>query len=133
MKFQVDFTPVYKAFWYTSLPNSWHILEMLQGSSLKVCKVLGEPTQISEKLELITKIMFGYKTNQQIFIGISVKISNFIWCIQNDPFCFVYTVYTECSNKVACSKDVLRYNLIRKYSVSKKNEMKIARPAFCGP
>ena len=133
MKFQVDFTPVYKAFWYTPLPNSWHILEMLQGSGLKVCKVLGEPTQISEKLELIIKIMLGYKINQQIFIGISVKISNFIWCIQNDPFCFVYTVYTGCSNKVACSKDVLRYNLIRKYSVSKKNEMKIARPAFCGP
>ena len=45
---------------------------------------------------------------------------------------FVLSIYTGCSNKVAFSKDVLRYSLIRKYSVSKKNEMKIARPAFCG-
>ena len=37
-------------------------------------------------------------------------------------FSFVLSIYTECGNKVACSKDVLRYHLFRKYSVSKKNE-----------
>ena len=45
--------------------NSWHILEMLQGSCLKVCKVLGEPTQILEKFELVTKIMVGYHGNNK--------------------------------------------------------------------
>ena len=37
-------------------------------------------------------------------------------------FSFVLSVYTECGNKVAWSKDVVRYHLLRKYSVSKKNE-----------
>ena len=41
------------------------MFEMLQGSCLKVCKVLGEHTQISEKLELVTKIMFGYYDNNK--------------------------------------------------------------------
>ena len=35
---------------------------------------------------------------------------------------FFFCFYTECGNKVAWSKDVLRYHLLRKYSVSKKNE-----------
>ena len=35
---------------------------------------------------------------------------------------FVLSIYKECCNKVACSKDVLKYDLFRKYSVSKKNE-----------
>ena len=33
--------------------------EMLQGSCLKVCKVLEKPTYISEELEVVTKITFG--------------------------------------------------------------------------
>ena len=105
--------------------RSWHTLEKLQESRLKVCKVLGEPTQISEKLELVTKIMFGYhgnnksadfhqhfSENQQFYL-VHAKVIN---------FSFVLSIYTECGNKVACSKDVLRYHLFRKHSVSKKNE-----------
>ena len=37
-------------------------------------------------------------------------------------FSFVLSLYTECGNKVVCSKDVLRYHLLKNYSVSKKNE-----------
>ena len=97
----------------------------LQGSCLKVCKVLGEPTQISEELEFVTKIMFGYHDNNksadfyqdfienQQFYLVDAKIIH---------FSFVLSIYKECGNKVACSKDVLNYHLVRKYSVSKKNE-----------
>ena len=86
---------------------------------------LGEPTQISEKLELVTKIMFDYHGNNksgdfyqdfsenQQFYPVHAKIIN---------FSFVLSVYTKCGNKGACSKDVLRYHLFRKYSVSKKNK-----------
>ena len=52
---------------------------------------------------------------------------------------FVLSIHTECGNKVvACSKDVLRYHLFRKYSVPKKNEngktyiLRSLKPAFCG-
>ena len=98
---------------------------MLQGSYLKVCKVSGEPTQISEKLEFVTKVMFGYPDNNksadfckdfsenQQFYLVDAKIIH---------FSFVLSLYKECGNKVACSKDVLKYHLFRKYSVSKKNE-----------
>ena len=37
-------------------------------------------------------------------------------------FSFVLSIYTECGNKVARSKHVLMYHLLRKYSVSKKKE-----------
>ena len=86
--------------------------------------MLGEPTQILE-LELVTKIMFRYYVNNksadfyqdfsenQQFYPVHAKIMN---------FSFVLSIYTECGNKVACSIDVLRYHLFRKYSVSKKNE-----------
>ena len=78
-------------------------LETLQGICLKVCKVLGEPTQISEKLELVTKIMFGYDGNNksadfyqdfsenQKFYPVHAKIIH---------FSFVLSIYTECGNKV---------------------------------
>ena len=92
---------------------------------MKVCKVLGEPTQITEKLELVTKIMFGYHGNNisadfyqdfsenQQFYPVHAKIIH---------FSFVLSIYTKCGNKVTCSKVVLRYHLFREYSVSKKNE-----------
>ena len=86
--------------------------------------MLGESTQISEKLELVTEIMFGYhgnnksadfyqdfRENQQFYVE-HAKIVN---------FSFVLSVYTDCGNKVAWSKDVLRCHLLGKYSVSKKN------------
>ena len=39
---------------------------MRQRNCLKVCKVLEEePTQISGKLELVIKIMFGYHGNNK--------------------------------------------------------------------
>ena len=37
-------------------------------------------------------------------------------------FSFVLCIYTECGNKVACSKDVLKYHLFRTFSVSTSNE-----------
>ena len=87
--------------------------------------MLGESTQISEKLELVTKIMFGYYGNK--------KSAGFYQAFRENQqfypehakivhFSFVLFIYTECGNKVAWSKDVLRYHLLRKYSVSKKNE-----------
>ena len=83
--------------------------------------MLGESTQISEKL--VTKIMFGYHGNN--------KSADFYKDFSDNPqfypehakivhFSFVLSIYTECGNKVAWSKDVLRYHLLRKYSVSKK-------------
>ena len=51
-------------------------------------------------------------------------------------FSFVLSVYTECNNKVACSKDVPRHDLFRKCSVSKKSEnswtciLQAIKPAF---
>ena len=68
-----------------------------------------------------TDLYQEFSENQQ-FYQIIAKIIH---------FSLVLSIYTECGNKVACSKDVLRYHLFRTYSVSKK--MKIARPAFCGP
>ena len=44
--------------------NARQLLERLQG-------VIGEPTQISEKLEVVTKIMFGYHGNN--------KSADFYW------------------------------------------------------
>ena len=87
--------------------------------------MLGEPTQISEKLELVTKIIFGYHGNN--------KLADFYWDFSENQqfdlvhakvihFSFLLSIYKECGNKVACSKDVLRYHLFRKYSVFKKNE-----------
>ena len=78
------------------------------------CKVLGEPSQISEKSELVTKIMFGYHGNNKLadfyqdfsenqqFYPVHAKIIHF-------------SIHTECDN-------VRRYHLFREYSVSKKNE-----------
>ena len=69
--------------------------------------------------------MFGYHGNNKLvefyqdssenqqFYPVHTKIIH---------FSFVLSIYTECGNKVACSKDVMRYHLFRKYSVSKKNE-----------
>ena len=92
--------------------------------------MLGEATQISEKLEFVTKIMFGCHDNNksadfykdfsenQHFYPVDAKIIH---------FSFVLSIYKECDNdnKVDCSKDVLKYHLFRKYSVSK---MKIDSP-----
>ena len=87
--------------------------------------MLGEPTQISEKLELVAKIMFDYQGNNKLadfcqdvsenqqFYLIHAKIVHFF---------FVLSIFTECGNKVACSKGVLRYHLFRKYSVSKRSD-----------
>ena len=35
------------------------------GSCVKVCKVIGKPIQVTEELELVTKIMFGYHGNNK--------------------------------------------------------------------
>ena len=107
--------------------NSWHIFETLQGSCLTICKVLGESTQISEKLELVTKIMFGYHGNKKS----AAFYQDFR---ENQQF------YEEHAKivQVAWSIDVLRYYLSRKYSVSKKNEnsytciLRSLKSAFCG-
>ena len=87
--------------------------------------MLGEPTQISEKLELVTKMMFGYN-------GHNKSADFYYYFIENQKFylvhakiihfSFVLSIYTESGNKVACSKDVLRYHPFRKYSVSKKDD-----------
>ena len=46
-------------------------------------------------------------TNRQIFMRVSLKISNFIWCVQKIiHFSFVLSICTECGNKVACSREV---------------------------
>ena len=106
--------------------HSWHILETLQGSCLKVCKVLGESTQIFEKLELVTKIMFGYHGNNEsadFYQHFSENDQLYLEHAKIVHFSFVLSIYTECGNKVAWSKDVLRYHLLGKYSVSKKNEI----------
>ena len=87
--------------------------------------MLGELNQISEKLELVTKIMFGYHSNNKSADFYQDFSENQQFCPQHAKiihFSFVLSIYTECGNKVACSKDVLRYHLFRKYSVSKKNE-----------
>ena len=106
----------------------------LQGSCLKVCKMWGEPTQISEKLELVTKIMFGYHGNKksadfyqdfsenQQFCPVHAKIIH---------FSFVLSIYTECGNEVACGKDVL--STIFSENILFPRKMKIARPTFWGP
>ena len=57
------------------------------------------------------QILSGFSENQQFYLD--AKIIH---------FSFVLSIYTECGNNVVCSKDVLRYHLFRKYSVSKKNE-----------
>ena len=87
--------------------------------------MLGEPTQISEKLNLVTKIMSDYHGNN--------KSADFYWDFSENQqfylvyakiihFSFVLSIYTESDNKVACSKDVLRYHLFRKNNVSQTNE-----------
>ena len=102
-------------------------METLQGSCLKVCKVTtqGEPTQISEKLELVTKIMFGYHGNNKLaefYKDFSENQQVYLVHAKIIHFSFVLSIYTESGNKVARSEDVLRYHLFRKYSVSKKNK-----------
>ena len=89
---------------------------MLNRNCLKVCKVLGEPTQISKKLDLLTKTMFGYHGNNkssdfykdlsesQQFYPVDEKLIH---------FSFVLSTYTQC---------VVRYHLFRKYYVSMYNE-----------
>ena len=87
--------------------------------------MLGEPTQISEKLELVTKIMFDYNGNNKLsdfYLDFSENQQFYLAQAKIIHFSFVLSIYTECDNKVACSKDVLRYYLFTKYSVSKKNE-----------
>ena len=83
--------------------NSCHTLETLQGSCLKVCKVLGESTQISEKLELVTKIMFGYHGNiksADFYQDFSENQQFYIEHAKIVHFSFVLSIYTECGNKV---------------------------------
>ena len=74
--------------------------------------MLGESTHILEKLELVPKIMLGYYGKNKL-ADLSAKIVH---------FSFVLSKYTEGGNKVAWSKDVLRYHLLRKNYVSKENE-----------
>ena len=81
---------------------------MNQGSFLKVCKVLEEPTQISEKLELITKTMFGYHGNNKsadFYYDFSENQQFYLVHAKIIHFSSVLSIYTECGNKVACSKD----------------------------
>ena len=87
--------------------------------------MLGEPTQISGKLELITKIMFDYHDNNKLpdlYQDFSENQQFYLVHAKIVHFSFVLSIYTECGNKVACSKDVLRYHRFRKYFLSKKNE-----------
>ena len=87
--------------------------------------MLGESTQTSETLELVTKIMFGYHGNNKsadVYQDFSENQQFYLVHAKIINYSFVLSIYTECGNKVACSKDVLRYHLFRKYSVSKKNE-----------
>ena len=63
-------------------------------SCLTVCKVLGTPTQISEKLELATEIMFGYRGNNKLadFYQDFSKIQQFYQVHANYQF-FSHFVY----------------------------------------
>ena len=84
--------------------------------------MLGESTQISEKLELVTKIMLGYHDNNKSADVYQDFIENQQFYLEHAKivhFSFVLYLYTECDNKVAWSKDVLRHHRLRKYS--KKN------------
>ena len=77
------------------------------------------------KLELVTKIMFGYYGNNKsadFYQDFSENQQFYIKHAKLVHFSFVLSIYTECGNKVAWNKDVLRYQLLRKYSVSKINE-----------
>ena len=75
---------------YFENASTW-LLESLQG--------VRRTTQISEKLELVTKIMFRYHlmaiTNWQIFIRFSVNISNFIQCMQKLSIFLLFCLYTQ--------------------------------------
>ena len=84
--------------------------------------MLGESTQISEKLELVPKIMFGYHENNESADFYQDYSENQQFYAKIVRFSFVLCIYTACGNKVAWSKDVLIYHLLRKYSVFKKNE-----------
>ena len=87
--------------------------ETLQGSCLKVCKVLREP--ISEKLELLTKIMFGYHGNNKsadFYQDFSQNQQFYLVRAKIIQFSFVLSIFSE-------------NNLFPR-------KMKIARPTFCG-
>ena len=87
--------------------------------------MFGESTQISEKLELVTKIMFGYHGNNKsadFYQDFSENQQFYPEHAKTVHFSFVLSIYTECGNEVAWIKDVLTCHLLRKYSVSKKNE-----------
>ena len=87
--------------------------------------MLVEPTQVSEKLELVTKIMPGYHGNNKLadfYQDFSENQQFYVVHAKIIHFSYVLSIYTECGNKVACSKDVLICHLFTKYSVSKKNE-----------
>ena len=89
--------------------------------------MLGESTQISEKLELVTETMLGYHDNnkdfyQDIYQDFSENHQFYLEHAKIVHFSFVLFIYTECGNKVAWSKDALMYHVSRKYYVSKKNE-----------
>ena len=87
--------------------------------------MLGEATQISEKLELVTKIMFGYHGNDKSADFYKDSSGNQQFYLVHGKiihFSFVLSIYTKCGNKVACNKDVLRHHLFRECSVSKISE-----------
>ena len=102
--------------------------------------MFGESTQISETLDLVTKIMFGYHGNNKSADFNQDFSENQRFYLEHAKivhFSFALSIYAECGNKVAWSKDVLRYHVLRKYSVSKKNENSYTcivwslKPAFC--
>ena len=67
--------------------------------------MLGEPTQISEKLELVTKIMFGYHGNNKsadFYQDFSQNQRFYLVHAKIIHFSFVLSIYTEFHNKVAC-------------------------------
>ena len=64
----------------------------------------------------------GYNKSADFYQDFSENQQCFPVHVEIMHFSFVLSIYTECGNKVACSKDILRYHPFRKYSVSKKNE-----------
>ena len=69
--------------------------------------------------------MFGYHGNnksEDFYKDFSKNQQFYLVCAKIIHFSFVLFICTECGNKVACSRDVLRYHLFRKCFVSKKSE-----------
>ena len=85
--------------------------------------MLGESTQTSEKLEVVTKIMFGYHGNNKsadFYQDFGEHQQFYLEHAKIVHFSFVLAIYAECGNKVAWSKAVLRYHLLRKYCFEEK-------------